>query len=107
MRPYLITLVLPLIMVILAIPLILEKVPPNHLYGFRTPYTMSSKDVWYYANRVCGIALLGAGFAWLVLGFVLPVLVAPPGLAYQYVFWSGLGCLGIALVASFWLVYKR
>jgi hypothetical protein len=36
MRPYLITLIVPLTLIILAIPTILEKVPRNGFYGFRT-----------------------------------------------------------------------
>lgn len=107
MRPYLITLIVPAIMLVLAIPLILEKVPRNYLYGFRTPYTMSSDQVWYHANRVAGLALLGTGLAWFVLGLVLPSVIVPPEVAYRYVLWIGLGCLGVAVVASFWLVYKR
>ena len=34
--------------------MILGKVPPNGAYGFRTPKTLSSEDVWYPANRAAG-----------------------------------------------------
>ncbi len=44
----------------LAIPLVLRKVPPNHLYGFRTPRTLASHEVWYPANAFSGKALLVA-----------------------------------------------
>jgi hypothetical protein len=40
-----------------SIPMILGKVPPNRLYGFRTRLTLSSPDVWYPANRFAGRAL--------------------------------------------------
>src|SRR5690606_35974547 len=45
---------------VLSVPLILRKVPPNALYGFRTPLTRSSPEVWYPANAYAGKALLGA-----------------------------------------------
>lgn len=44
----------------LSVPLILRKVPPNALYGFRTPRTLSSPDIWYPANAFSGAAMLVA-----------------------------------------------
>jgi hypothetical protein len=38
----------------LSIPLAAEKVPPNWLYGFRTPRTVKDDRVWYPVNRVAG-----------------------------------------------------
>ncbi|MBM4319678.1 MAG: SdpI family protein, partial [Deltaproteobacteria bacterium] len=40
------------------IPLILRKVKPNWLYGFRTRLTLSSPEIWYPANVFGGWALL-------------------------------------------------
>ena len=45
----------------LSVPLILEKIPPNYLYGFRTPKTLSSRELWYKANKYAGRELLVAG----------------------------------------------
>jgi uncharacterized membrane protein len=61
----------PVIIILVALPLILEKVPPNGLYGFRTPKTRSSPQVWYPANRMSGIYLALAGVAMLILTFAL------------------------------------
>ena len=44
----------PLLALALAVPLILEKVPPNNTYGFRTSKTRSAPEIWYPANRVAG-----------------------------------------------------
>jgi len=41
-----------------SVPLILKIVPPNRLYGFRTPKTLANRDVWFRANRFAGWALL-------------------------------------------------
>jgi uncharacterized membrane protein len=45
----------------LGIPLALRKIPPNSLYGFRTPKTLSRPDVWYAANHSMGVDLTIAG----------------------------------------------
>ena len=33
-----------------SIPLILRKVAPNHVYGFRTKLTLTDPDIWYPVN---------------------------------------------------------
>jgi uncharacterized membrane protein len=45
---------------VLSVPLVLRRVPPNALYGFRTPLTRSSPEIWYPANAYAGKALLAA-----------------------------------------------
>ncbi|MGH9903711.1 MAG: SdpI family protein [Pyrinomonadaceae bacterium] len=45
----------------ISIPLILERVPPNRFYGFRTAKTLSDPKVWYAANRASGHDLFVAG----------------------------------------------
>jgi uncharacterized membrane protein len=62
----------PAITILVAIPMILGIVPPNYFYGFRTPKTLSSPEVWYPANRMCGILLAVAGVVSLIgLGAIL------------------------------------
>ncbi len=43
---------------LVSIPLILRVVPRNPVYGFRTPSTLSSDEVWFRANHFAGWALL-------------------------------------------------
>ena len=50
-------------MSILAVPLILQRVPPNTCYAFRTRKTLSGAGIWYAANRYAGKGLLLAGMA--------------------------------------------
>ncbi|MGH6834397.1 MAG: SdpI family protein [Methylocella sp.] len=52
-----------LLFIAIGIPLALERVPPNHWYGFRTAKTLSNQTIWYAANRVAGIDLIIAGVA--------------------------------------------
>lgn len=46
---------------LLAIPLIMQKIPPNLFYGLRTHQTMSDKNLWYRANRQAGLAVFVSG----------------------------------------------
>lgn len=45
---------------LLAIPLMLRKVPRNVIYGFRTRATLSSDEMWYDANAHFGRGMLAA-----------------------------------------------
>ena len=86
----------------LSIPLILGKIPPNGLYGFRVRKTMEHPEIWYPVNRYGGKWMFVSGLG-IALAAVLLVLV--PGLsvdAYAYlVLGVGLILLGIAIVLSF------
>jgi hypothetical protein len=59
---------------VLSVPLILGRVPPNPLYGFRVASTLDNPDLWYAVNRYSGrrllvvgiLAVAGAvGFSWI------------------------------------------
>ena len=50
-----------LLVILICVPMILERVPPNNWYGFRTPRTLSDPNVWYPANRIAGQYLAVAG----------------------------------------------
>ena len=51
-------LLIGLLMIGLAIPLILGKVPPNSWYGFRIRLTLDDPEIWYPANRYGGFKAL-------------------------------------------------
>lgn len=86
-----------LLFVIIAIPLILRKVPRNIVYGFRTRATLENDFVWYKANAYFGRGLFLSSFVSALLivflyffNFLSPqnylkasiaVLVAPPMVA--------------------------
>lgn len=65
-------LLVPSLLILLAIPLILRKVPQNVLYGFRTPKTMSNDTIWYAANWGAGWDMALAGAAMLALAALKP-----------------------------------
>lgn len=63
------------LMALLSLPLILRWVPPNMFYGFRTPRTLSSPDIWYPANAFSGRALLAVAGVVAALTWLLPASV--------------------------------
>lgn len=69
------------VFIALAVPLVLQKVPPNCVYGFRTRKTLSSETTWYKANRFLGCGLVASALASLVIlcaGTLFPQVVPPP-----------------------------
>ena len=66
---------LGLLMVILAVPMILGKVSPNSVYGFRTKKTKSDPEIWYPANAYAGKWLLTWGVVMIVVAILLPWLL--------------------------------
>jgi uncharacterized membrane protein len=63
---------------VLAIPLILRKVPPNPVYGYRTRATLSDEALWYEVNAYFGVRFLVAS---LVSAFVAVALFEWHGLS--------------------------
>jgi len=60
-----------LLLIVLSIPLLLGKVPPNWFYGVRTKKTLSSKDIWYKANKYSARDLIKLGVIQVLYNIVL------------------------------------
>lgn len=52
----------------------MPKLRPNFLMGIRTPWTLSSEQVWYDTHRVGGRVMVVAGLLLVLVGF-LPIVV--------------------------------
>ena len=63
---------IPILFIILSIPLILNKIRPNHILGVRTKETFSNDGTWYKANKILGWHLLIIGIILLVYRTVEP-----------------------------------
>jgi hypothetical protein len=50
-----------ILLMLLSIPLLLEKVKPNPVYGFRIQATLDDPSTWYAVNRYFGKRLLVVG----------------------------------------------
>jgi uncharacterized membrane protein len=62
---------LPLLVVVICLPMALKLVPPNGIYGIRTPETLANAAMWYMANfraRVVGVV---AGLASTILNMIV------------------------------------
>lgn len=60
-----------LLFALLAVPLILRRVPRNLVYGFRTRSTLSDDSIWYAANAHFGRGLLIASIATAIAIWIL------------------------------------
>ena len=63
----------PITIIVLSIPMVLNLLPRNWLYGIRTRETMASDAAWEAANRLGGLVIIGACVIWLVAAAWLPV----------------------------------
>ena len=103
MAKYSVGFVVPLLILALSIPLILGKVSANGSYGFRTPKTLSSDDVWYPANRAEGWFMLAAAVLSIFFNLALWWTV-PEWSPSRTVLWMTAGnmiLLSTSLLASF------
>lgn len=65
-----------LLFILLALPLVQKKVPPNGLYGFRISKALDSEANWYAVNAYGGRQLINWSVLLLVIGglyFIFPV----------------------------------
>lgn len=82
----------------LSVPLILHKIPPNGLYGFRIPSTLQDPQLWYKVNAYAGKRLLVVGLGTAV-GSIIFYYTANSSLdAYA------LSCLGLFLALFLWAI---
>lgn len=70
-------LLVPFVMIVFGY-LFLVRVPKNinMLYGYRTKWSMKSKDTWHYAHKLCGKIWLITGLL-LLIAIVLNKLLSP------------------------------
>jgi hypothetical protein len=95
------TFVLPVLVGMLGVPLLLDWVPPNRFYGFRTPATLASPQLWYDVNRATGWAMLIAGLLGLIGAAVIALVGGEWSAARRQTIafcWEG-ACVLVALLA--------
>lgn len=64
------------LLILLAVPLVLRKVPRNPIYGFRTRATMTDDEVWFSANAHFGRGLIIASLC--AIGVALGIYLFRP-----------------------------
>jgi hypothetical protein len=61
------------LLILVAVPLALRKVPRNIVYGFRTRATMANDEIWFAANAHFGRGLIAASVSGAVAAFLMYV----------------------------------
>jgi hypothetical protein len=90
-----------LLVTALSVPMILGKIPPNGLYGFRVKKTMENPEIWYPVNAYSGKWLLATSLMMILaaVGFYFV-----PGISLDVYSYAVLGVwvvgFTIAIVAS-------
>ncbi len=96
----------PLVLIVVALPLAFGLVPRNRLYGVRLPFTMTSDAVWYRANRIFAVAMIGAGAFWLLLQWLLPAVLPPAASAPRWADGLGWTAWGTSMLLA-WRAFRR
>lgn len=82
---------------------IIKNVPPNHVVGFRLPWTMQDAKIWTHTHRIGFWGMLGGG----VVCLIVTLLPISPG----YQFGLGIGAILtgtiIPSVYSYWYWRRR
>jgi uncharacterized membrane protein len=82
-----------LLLILVSLPLLWGKIPPNPLYGFRVRATLENPAIWYPANRFAAKRLIWTGTLVIMAALLL---YAIPGLSLDG---YALGCLAVLLLA--------
>ncbi len=82
-----------LLLILVSLPLLWEKVPPNPLYGFRVRATLENPAIWYPASKFAAKRLIWTGA---VVAVAALTLYSIPGLSLDA---YALGCLAVLMVA--------
>jgi uncharacterized membrane protein len=90
----------------LSVPLVLRRVKPNSLYGFRTPKTLSNQRIWYETNAFAGRLSLGLGVAFALMSIMLYFLLGANFVVYNVACASVL-LVGFVVVAGLSFRYLR
>jgi uncharacterized membrane protein len=89
---------IPLLFMTLGIPLILQKVPPNALYGVRIPASFKSPEAWYRINYLGGWLLVGVGIVCLVANALIIRIVNKPNNPRELLAMAGFEWLFIVVI---------
>lgn len=86
--------VLSALMILVAIPLALRRVPPNRWYGLRIPATFADRQVWYEANARMGRDLAWLGAVLLAVALALEAVPAQPADTWRTLVFAAVGVAG-------------
>ena len=92
---------------LVAVPLMLRRVAPNPLYGFRVEKTLNNPKIWYAVNAYSGRQLFWIGLGTVAVALGLSFVPRLDVGTYSILCAAfTLGALGISLVLSFRLLSR-
>ncbi len=56
-----------LLLLVIAIPLALQKIKPNRWYGVRTALTLNNPQIWFQVNRIHGLSMIVSAVVFFLL----------------------------------------
>jgi uncharacterized membrane protein len=86
-----------LLLILLSTPLILRRVPPNPIYGFRIRWTLEDPELWYSVNAYTGKWLVFVGLC-AILGAVGLALI--PGILLDMYAFGNLGIFVVSITLA-------
>jgi uncharacterized membrane protein len=90
------------LIIVAGLPMAVNRVKPNHIYGFRVGRSMSDERVWYLTNSYAGRGMIIAGIVSLIAALALGPALSP--VAYQLTCtFAIIGSLVVTLIAT--LIY--
>jgi hypothetical protein len=86
-----------LLLILLSIPLILRKIPPNPWYGFRIRWTLEDPELWYSVNAYSGKWLVFVGLC-AILGAIGLAFI--PGISLDLYAFGNLGIFAASFILA-------
>jgi uncharacterized membrane protein len=89
--------IIGIVLMVIALPMIANKIPPNPFYGFRVRKTLENPEIWYKVNEYSGWRFFIAGAVITLASMALSLLPGMEMSTYSLVS-GGLNILLIAIV---------
>jgi len=96
---------LSVLVILVELPLAMNRVKPNHLYGFRVRKTLSDERIWYLANSYAGRRSVLTGIITIVFAAALRLTAMSPATYGAICLLVFVGGLVLTIVAT--LIYMN
>jgi uncharacterized membrane protein len=84
------------LLMVLGVPMMLRRIPPNPYYGLRVPATFADRWVWYEANARSGRDVTLLGVILTALATAMPWFPFPP--EFGALAWAAVAAIGATVM---------
>ncbi len=94
------------IFIAVSVPLLMKRIGPNKLYGFRTKTTINNPEIWYKVNKNGAYIMIGIGVLTIIYNVFLLIFRKQLG---HFIPWPNLVILigGTIVLVIYALIYPR